>query len=160
VIYEKVPHSLRRRELNAFAWTVCRRVAQDRRFCCLLTDDEALRRMNRRFRGLDEPTDVLSFPVATPGGELGDIAISVERAREQAAEYGHDLMTEIRVLLLHGVLHLLGHDHASDGGKMRRMEARWRWQLGLPEGLVERAGGRQAARQQGLRKGAAGGRER
>ncbi len=155
VIYGKAPRWLRRRDLNAFAETVCRRVAGDRRFCCLLTDDEALRRLNREFRGLDEPTDVLSFPAAAPDGELGDIAISVDRAREQAADYGHDLMTEIRVLLLHGVLHLVGHDHASDRGKMRRVEARWRRQLGLPAGVIERVTGRKAAP-----KRAAGGRKR
>jgi probable rRNA maturation factor len=145
MLFEKAPRSLRRRELNAFAETVCEQVAGGRRFCCLLTNDEALRRMNRQFRSIDAPTDVLSFPLASPGGELGDIAISVDRAREQAARYGHDLMTELRVLLLHGVLHLLGHDHASDGGKMRRMETRWRRQLGLPAGVIERVAGQKAA---------------
>lgn len=155
VIYEKVPHSLRRRKLNAFAQTLCRRVAGDRRFCCLLTSDEALQRLSRQFRGIDEPTDVLSFPPAAPGPELGDIAISVDRAREQAAAQGHDLMTEICILMLHGVLHLLGLDHHSDRGKMRRIEDLWRWHLGLPEGVIARATGRKAAP-----KRAAGGRKR
>jgi probable rRNA maturation factor len=83
---------------------------------------------------------VLSFPSESPSGELGDIAISVDRAREQANAYGHDLSTEVRILLLHGVLHLLGHDHEIDRGKMRRLETRWRKEFGLPTGLIERAG--------------------
>lgn len=160
MIYERAPRTLRRRALNAFAESVCEKVAGGRRFCCLLTNDEALWRMNRQFLSIDAPTDVLSFPVAAPGGTLGDIAISVDRAREQAAAYGHDLPTELRVLLLHGVLHLLGHDHASDRRKMRRMEARWRRQLGLPAGVIERVMGQKAARKQSSRKPAAGGRQR
>jgi probable rRNA maturation factor len=160
MIYEHAPRTLRRRELNAFAETVCEQVAGGRRFCCLLTNDEALRRMNRQFRAIDAPTDVLSFPLSTPGGALGDIAISLDRAREQAAAYGHGLAIELRVLLLHGVLHLLGHDHASDAGKMRRMEARWRRQLGLPAGLIERATKPKAARQHSPRQPAAGGGQR
>ena len=160
MIYEHAPRTLRRREFNAFAETVCEQVAGGRRFCCLLTNDAALRRMNRQFRALDAPTDVLSFPLSSPGGALGDIAISVDRAREQAAAYGHDLATELRVLLLHGVLHLLGHDHSSDAGKMRRMEARWRRQFGLPAGVIERATKQKAARQRSARQSAAGGGQR
>jgi probable rRNA maturation factor len=155
MIYERVPRTLRRRELNAFAESVCEKVAGGRRFCCLLTNDAALRRMNRQFLSIDAPTDVLSFPTEAPGGALGDIAISVDRACEQAVAYGHDLPTELRVLLLHGVLHLLRHDHASAGGKMRRVEARWRRQLGLPAGVIERVAGKHAAR-----KPAVGGRQR
>lgn len=160
MIYEHAPRSLRRRELNAFAETVCEIVAGGRRFCCLLTSDEALRRMNLQFRAIDAPTDVLSFPLSSPGGALGDIAISVDRAREQAAAYGHDLMSELRVLLLHGVLHLLGHDHSSDGGKMRRLEARWRRQLRLPAGVIERVTRQKPARQRNSRAPAAGGGQR
>jgi probable rRNA maturation factor len=160
MIYERAPRTLRRRELNAFAETVCERVAGGRRFCCLLTSDQALRRLNRQFRSIDAPTDVLSFPLAAPGGALGDIAISIDRARKQAAAYGHDLPAELRVLLLHGVLHLLGHDHASDAGKMRRMEVRWRRQLGLPAGVIERVTRQKPARQRSARQPAAGGGQR
>ena len=92
MIYEHAPRTLRRREFNAFAETVCEHVAGGRRFCCLLTNDAALRRMNRQFRAIDSPTDVLSFPLSSPGGALGDIAISVDRAREQAAVYGLSLI--------------------------------------------------------------------
>ncbi len=140
ILFEKAPGTLRRRELTAFAELVSARVAQGRRFCCLLTDDETLRRLNREFRAKDEPTDVLSFPAPSPDGGLGDIAVSVDRAREQAAAYGHELSAELRILLLHGVLHLLGHDHETDRGTMRRLETKWRKQLGLPTGLIERAG--------------------
>jgi len=160
MIYAHAPRTLRRRDLNAFAETVCAHVAGGRRFCCLLTNDEALRRMNRQFRAIDAPTDVLSFPLSSSAGALGDIAISVDRAREQAAAYGHDLATELRVLLLHGVLHLLGHDHSADGGKMRRMEARWRREFGLPAGVIERVTRQKAARRESARQPAAGGGQR
>ncbi len=139
ILFEKAPRTLRRRELTAFAELVSARIAQGRRFCCLLTGDETLRRLNRDFRAKDEPTDVLSFPSPSPGGGMGDIAISVDRAREQADAFGHELCAELQVLLLHGVLHLLGHDHETDRGTMRRLETKWRRQLGLPTGLIERA---------------------
>jgi probable rRNA maturation factor len=69
---------------------------------------------------------------------LGEIAISVDRAKEQAAEFGHTIDEEIRVLMLHGLLHLLGMDHERDRGRMRREETRWRKELDLPVGLIER----------------------
>ncbi|MGB4870684.1 MAG: rRNA maturation RNase YbeY [Candidatus Promineifilaceae bacterium] len=84
----------------------------------LLTDDAQIQQMNRDFRGVDKPTDVLSFPAgeALPGMEdadpyLGDIAISVPYAARQAAQAGHDLAGELQLLVIHGVLHLLGYDH-------------------------------------------------
>ncbi len=94
--------------------------------------------MNREFLRNDYPTDVLSFPKLEPNGPLGEIAISADRAREQAKEYGHAVDDEIRILMLHGVLHLMGMDHESDRGRMRRAESKWRRQLGLPAGLIER----------------------
>ena len=71
---------------------------------------------------------------------MGEMAISVERAAEQAREHGHSVEEEIGLLMLHGLLHLMGMDHHKDHGKMRRAENRWRKKLGLPMGLVERAG--------------------
>ena len=107
-----------------------------------LMDDAGIQRLNRDFRHHDTPTDVLSFPasdLATPGGNyLGDIAISRDTAARQARAQGHSLDTEIKILLLHGVLHLLGHDHETDGGAMRRRERALRLQYGLPPGLIER----------------------
>ena len=70
---------------------------------------------------------------------LGEMAISVERAKEQANEFGHTLEDEIEILMLHGVLHLMGMDHERDSGRMRRAETQWRKTLGLPGGLIERA---------------------
>jgi probable rRNA maturation factor len=86
--------------------------------------DRAMRRANREFRGKDQTTDVLSFP--GDGAHLGDILISVPQARRQAAAGGRDPAREIQVLLLHGVLHCLGHDHEVDGGEMERLERRLR----------------------------------
>lgn len=94
--------------------------------------DRAMRRANREFRGKDETTDVLSFP-GGGGGHLGDVLVSVPQARRQAAAAGRDPEREIQVLLLHGVLHCLGHDHEVDGGEMERLERRLRrrW-IGAP----------------------------
>lgn len=104
---------------------------------CLITTDAELRRLNRTFRRKDYATDVLSFP--SGNGVPGEIAISLDRAGEQAAEHGHSLEQEIRILMLHGVLHLSGMDHETDDGEMARVEARWRKRFGLPAGLTERA---------------------
>jgi probable rRNA maturation factor len=106
----------------------------------LLTSDSAMRDLNRRFRGKNKPTDVLSFPSAdlVQNQEKGDLAISVETARRQATEQGHALTCELKVLILHGVLHLAGHDHETDTGEMQRRERSLRSRLGLPPGLIER----------------------
>jgi probable rRNA maturation factor len=109
----------------------------------LLTSDEMLRSLNRRFRGKNKATDVLSFPAdaTAPGAEeiAGDLAISVPTARRQAAGQGHSLSTEIKVLILHGLLHLAGYDHEADSGQMARRERLLRGKLRLPLGLIERA---------------------
>jgi probable rRNA maturation factor len=107
----------------------------------LLTTDAAIRKLNRQFRGKDKATDVLSFPAEGLGAEgiAGDVAISVTTAMGQAAEQGHSLSTEIKVLILHGLLHLAGYDHEADDGKMARRERLLRGRLGLPQGLIERA---------------------
>lgn len=112
----------------------------------VLVGDAAMRRLNRDWRGVDRPTDVLSFP-ADPGprlkGEaphLGDIVIATGVARRQAAQARHGYTTELKVLALHGLLHLLGYDHETDTGQMRRLEARLRRKGGLTRGLIEREG--------------------
>jgi probable rRNA maturation factor len=107
----------------------------------LLTTDTAIRRLNRQFRGKNQATDVLSFPAEGMGAEemAGDLAISVLTATRQAVEQGHSLATEIKVLILHGLLHLAGYDHEADAGKMARREGLLRARLGLPQGLIERA---------------------
>lgn len=136
----RCPRAVDRGAIRSFLKRVTTEITSGRPFTVLLTDDRELRRLNRQFLGKDYATDVLSFP-APPGVEgLGDIAISVERAAGQAREHGHSTGEEIAILILHGVLHLLGMDHETDRGAMRRSEARWRRKLGLPAGLVERAG--------------------
>jgi probable rRNA maturation factor len=106
----------------------------------LLTTDAAIRKLNRQFRGKNKATDVLSFPAAGVGaaGMAGDLAISVTTAMGQAAEQGHSLGVEIKVLVLHGLLHLAGFDHEADDGRMARREKALRARLGLPLGLIER----------------------
>jgi probable rRNA maturation factor len=124
----------------------------------LITSSAVLRRLNRRFRGQDHPTDVLSFPSPSrrarrgprqtpssrlPGrgaGYVGDIAIAADIARQNGKLLGHGAAAEIKVLILHGLLHLAGYDHASDNGAMARRELRLRRQLNLPQALIERAG--------------------
>lgn len=138
LLFLRTPGRLRRRSLRAFAELLIETVAAGRRFDCLLTDDRELRRLNRQFLGRDYPTDVLAFPQPGPDDFLGELAISIQRAAEQAREYGHGVDEEIKILMLHGLLHLLGMDHENDRGRMARAEKRWRKELGLPAGLVER----------------------
>jgi probable rRNA maturation factor len=130
---------MRRMELRRYLDEVVRRVARGRSIACLVTGDAEVRRLNRQFRGQNSATDVLSFPSSEKNGFAGDLAISVDRARRQAAEHGHSLEDELRILILHGALHLTGLDHENDAGRMARSEARWRRRLGLPMGLIERA---------------------
>jgi probable rRNA maturation factor len=136
LFHSSLRHSLRRAELRSFFDDILRRVARGRRVTCLITNDRELRRLNRVFRGKNYATDVLSFPMDGGGGE---IAISLDRAVVQAREYGHGVADEVRILMLHGVLHLAGMDHETDSGEMARAEMRWRKRLGLPCGLIERA---------------------
>lgn len=106
-----------------------------------IVPDNRVRLLNRQYRRKDKPTDVLSFPSAERNGRvpyLGDVVIAAGVARRQAVEAGHSLQTELRVLALHGLLHLLGYDHEHDDGRMARLEARLRRRGGLREGLIER----------------------
>ncbi len=109
----------------------------------LLTTDAAIRKLNRQFRKKNKVTDVLSFPAEGPAaaGMAGDLAIGVPMARRQAQEQGHALAVELKVLLLHGLLHLAGYDHETDTGQMARRERALRAKLGLPQGLIERVEG-------------------
>jgi probable rRNA maturation factor len=104
-----------------------------------LLSDARVRALNRRYRGRDAGTDVLSFPADEPG-QLGDIVIASGLARRQAVRAGHALGTELRVLALHGLVHLLGYDHEHDDGRMAQVERRLRRKGGLREGLIERGG--------------------
>jgi probable rRNA maturation factor len=113
----------------------------------LLADDATLKRLNRTFRAKNKPTDVLSFPAgpttvffSEPDAPAlaGDLAISLETATRQAAEFGHTLRDEVRLLLLHGVLHLAGFDHEADSGEMAAREDELRHKLRLPSTLIAR----------------------
>ena len=111
----------------------------------LLTTDRVLRRLNHEFRGKDKPTDVLSFPVAAlPDIKIsqplaGDLAISLDTAARQARSLQHSLEMEIRILILHGLLHLAGYDHESDSGEMAMREEHLRRRFRLPTALIARA---------------------
>jgi probable rRNA maturation factor len=146
VLYVGVPASLKfsaedKRGLKGFAAVLASRVAGGRGFTCVVTSDDALQKLNSAFLGRDYTTDVLSFPAANNGSghDLGDIAISAERAAEQAAHFGHTKFDEVRILMLHGVLHLTGLDHERDRGEMAQAESKWRAEFGLAQGLIERS---------------------
>lgn len=107
-----------------------------------------MRTLNRSYRRKDYATDVLSFPAAPEGPgtrHLGDLVIATSVAKRQAREAGHSYQTELRVLALHGLLHLLGYDHEDprDRGRMQRLETRLRKRGGLDVGLIQRAGERE-----------------
>lgn len=139
ITYRRKPADIEREGLEAFAARLQHEVGKGREFHCRVSNDAELRELNARFRGKDYATDVLSFPGESRREYLGDIAISAQRARAQAREFGHSLDEELRVLLLHGLLHLLGMDHETDSGEMARAEKRWRKKLGLESSLTERA---------------------
>jgi probable rRNA maturation factor len=108
----------------------------------LLAGDRTLRRLNREFRRIDKATDVLSFPAERTmnSGHAGDLAISLETAARQARDHKHSLRDEVRVLLLHGLLHLAGMDHETDRGAMAEREAELLKKFRLKSGLIARSG--------------------
>ena len=129
---------VRERALALFAGKAQRAVGLRGDVVIFVTCSEEMQKLNREYRGKDEPTDVLTFPSLSPR-VLGDIAISVEIAAANAAELGHSTEAEVKVLILHGLLHLAGYDHETDDGEMRTRETALRRKLGLPVGLIERA---------------------
>ena len=141
VTWRRTPANLQYPVVEIFAREMRDLVSRGRAFHCLVTGDAEMQSLNRRFRRKNATTDVLSFPShsARAIDPVGDIAISLARARAQARELGHSTEGEICILMLHGVLHLLGMDHETDSGQMARAEVRWRRKLGLPAGLIERA---------------------
>jgi probable rRNA maturation factor len=106
----------------------------------LLTSDQTLRQLNRSYRGKDKPTDVLSFPApeAFAKKHAGDLAISLDTAARQAKAFAHPTQDEVKILILHGLLHLAGEDHETDSGEMATREATLRHELRLPATLIER----------------------
>jgi probable rRNA maturation factor len=133
----------RRRKINAKQWRDFGEKAllaiggDDRSAALVFVGDEAIKELNRQFRGQNYVTDVLSFPSkAEPfevgnGSQLGEVVISVQRAATQAKENGLSFSDEVRQLILHGLLHLCGYDHETDRGEMNRLELRLRKKLGI-----------------------------
>jgi probable rRNA maturation factor len=132
LLFRHPSRRVRRTPLRAFLTELVKRLSGRQAVTCLITTDAELRRLNRQFRGKNYATDVLSFPP-------DEMAISLDRAAAQAKDLGHSLDAELRILMLHGALHLRGMDHENDSGQMRRAEIRWRKRLWLPAGLIERA---------------------
>lgn len=126
--------------LNRFVTKAKRALGLRGSVSILLTNNRELRVLNRQFRGKDKPTDVLSFPSEVVGARrfVGDVAISVEIAAQNAKRLGHSTAEEVKVLILHGLLHLAGYDHESDHGEMARTEEQLRAKLSLPVGLIAR----------------------
>lgn len=137
IILKKKLAGVSERSLDTFATRARKAAGLKGHVQVLITSSEELRNLNRRFRRKDKPTDVLSFP-AILDGEAGDIAISADIASENAYLLGHSFEEELRILILHGMLHLAGHDHEKDDGEMEAVESELRDRLKLPSSLIER----------------------
>jgi probable rRNA maturation factor len=142
VIFQKRVADLTELALNRFVARARRAAGLRGLVNVLLTSSAEMKSLNRRFRGKDKPTDVLSFP-AEPAAQkrfAGEIAISAEMAAQNAWTLRHSPAEEVKILVLHGVLHLRGYDHECDNGQMAKREEQLRAQLHLPLGLIERTG--------------------
>jgi len=141
------PGDVSERALALFAGKAQRAVGLTGEVTIFITTSAELRRWNRRYRHKDKATDVLSFETQTAGGKtVGDVAISAEIAAANAAALGHSTETELKIVILHGLLHLAGYDHETDHGEMQARETELRMQLKLPVGLIERAHAERPAR--------------
>jgi probable rRNA maturation factor len=138
VLLEQDIDGVRTRALALFAGRARRALRLRRDICIFITSNEKSRELNRRHRRKNQPTDVLSFPSDAPES-AGDIAISAEIAAANARNLGHSVEIELKILILHGMLHLAGYDHETDDGEMLAREAALRSGFNLPVGLIERA---------------------
>lgn len=139
VLSRSIP-GLSERVLSNFLSSACRAAGLKGTATLLVTSSRRMRQLNAQFRGKDYPTDVLSFPSPSfVEGFSGDIAVSIDIAARNARALGHSVSNEVKILVLHGVLHLAGYDHMSDNGQMAEKELRLRRKLGLPAALIERA---------------------
>jgi probable rRNA maturation factor len=139
IVLEKKLSGLSSRALVAFALKARRAAGLRGTVSVLITGNSAMRRLNSHFRGKTKATDVLSFPAAgSANGSAGDIAISLDIAVRNARLLGHSVADEIRILMLHGILHLAGYDHENDKGEMAKKEILLRRRLALPTSLIER----------------------
>lgn len=140
IVLAQPDRRIQKAALEAFVKQAQKAVGLRGSLSVLLADDEELEHLNTAFRGKNKPTDVLSFPADSEAkGHAGDIAISLETAARQAAQFGHSLQNEVKILLLHGLLHLNGMDHETDEGEMAARETKLRTRLKLPAGLIARA---------------------
>ena len=145
VILEKQVARLSKQMLERFVLQARRAVGLRGTVNVLVTSSAAVRSLNRQFRNQNKETDVLSFPSITAAAEFrkrskvaGDVAISADIARKNSIRLGHPAVQEVKILALHGILHLAGFDHERDHGEMARKEMKLRRALGLPVGLIER----------------------
>ena len=142
IVDRRVPR-LSARALASFVTNACRAARLKGTPTLLVTGSRRMRELNRQFRGKDYATDVLSFPSPSfVEGFSGDIAVSADIASLNARALGHSVANEVKILVLHGVLHLAGYDHENDDGEMAEKESRLRMRLGLPAALIERAASR------------------
>ena len=144
MIFHKKIVGISEASLSRFVLRAQRAVRLRGKLNVLVTGSSAMRTLNLRFRGKNKPTDVLSFPPLQAGEKgkgafAGEIAISADIAAQNASRLGHPTKEEVKVLVLHGILHLAGMDHERDNGRMARKEAELRRALRLPATLIERA---------------------
>lgn len=135
IVVESTIQSIKKAELARFARRAQKLAGVSGEIAVLIADNHRIQELNRRFRKKNQPTDVLSFSRE----DGGDIAISAEIAQENAGLYGHAPLDELKILVLHGMLHLAGHDHESDQGEMAAKESLLRKKLKLPDSLIDRA---------------------
>src|SRR5262249_42519426 len=140
VILQKRVVGLTETALDRFAARARRAAGLRSAVNILVTTNKELKQLNRRFRGKVQPTEVLSFPalIGLKTRYAGDIALSAEIATQNARKLGHTAAEEIKILALHGILHLHGYDHERDNGRMARREEKLRRELRLPVGLIKR----------------------
>ena len=139
IILERRVAGLNQRMLAAFVAQASREVGLDGAVTVMVTSGREMRRLNSRFRGKDQSTDVLSFPAPEfVNGFAGDIAIGLDVAARNARTLKHSIAEEVRVLILHGILHLAGYDHEGDRGEMAKTEDDLRKRLALSGGLIKR----------------------
>jgi len=139
IIFRKAVAGLNDAVLARFTARAQRNIGLRGEVSILVAGNDELQALNARFRGQPRPTDVLSFPaMSRAAGLAGDLAISADLAALNAKRLGHTTAEEIKILILHGLLHLAGYDHEQDQGEMGRQELRLRRRLRLPGGLIER----------------------